>query len=411
MVQIGIKSVWSICALQFILLLLLWWHSVASHTVWRAGESSRPASTAGEASSTGLDASPWGDLVVKDMDLQRPDEYVESELKKDVSTAWNFKDLDMGQVRALLASCGLTDTELERAFAPESVAVSASSIAIKPTDDLLLSLPAETRGKLYAELSKNPLNYYMANPLYIKQAKIDLLLQDRKLPDETASLFKQLLYPRGSLSFFSDIDYMFRHIPDEKDRLSLMKVATSEPSVMMRLKIHPNTDVERLLSYWGGAAGVHYKDVRPLFESIKRMPEGGSISVLYLLPHFARERLYTFPMPPKPGEPTHDCFWSALNYFNEIPDDRFGDINYVGKYVKENYYQISRPGIHGDLIFVCDAKDTALHAAIYLADDVVFTKNGVGYMQPWVLMRMPDLLSFYSTAAPAHALVFRNKLM
>jgi len=406
--QIGLKSVGIICVLQIVLLLFLCWRPVASRSA--ANTKASGHSTRQDRAVAVGELPPWGELIVKDMDIQRPNEYLESDVKQDASTAWNFRG-NLEQIRSLLVSCGFTESQLKSAFLPQSLEVTGSGVEIKPADDLLLSLSPETRGRLYAELARNPANFYMANPLHIKHDKIDCLVTEQGLPGATVSLFKKLLYPRGSLSFFSDLAFMFRHIPAEEDRLNLLKVATSEPSVMVRLKIHPDTDIDKLLGYWGGGSSARRLDDRPLFESIKCTPEGGSVSIAFLLPPFARDRLYTFPMPPHPGDAIHDCFWSALNYFNDTPDDRFGDLNYVGQYVKANYYQISKPVVHGDLVFICDAKDSALHAAIYLADDIVFTKNGMGYMEPWVLMRLPDLVNFYSTTGPAHTLAFRNKAL
>ena len=406
--QIGMRGVVIICAIQAIVLGLLAYRPFAIFGQ-RAKTSVAAASGAAASALDAKDAPPWGDLVLKEIEIQRPDEYLETGLKKEMAVGWYFKDTSLTDIRAMLVASGLTPTQTDAVLCQDTISTTGNEVRISPPDDVLIAISPEVRGVLYSELSKNPANYYMANPFHVKQSSLDQLLKERGFSEEVVALFKKLLYPRGNLMFFSDIGLMFRHLPLEKDRTALLKVATSEPTVLAKLKIRPDTDLDKVLAYWGAAPGVRYKDLRPLMESIKRLPEGGNMSVLYLLPPFARNRLYTFPLPPQPGEPNHDCFWSALNYFNETPDDRFGDIAFVGKYVKEKFYQISKPSIHGDVIFVCDAKDSALHAAVYLADDIVFTKNGVGYMQPWVLMRLDDLLSFYSTAGPTHSLVFRSK--
>ena len=408
--KIGIKGITLICAFQLLVIGLLVFRPFilpAGRALTAAGHTVSSATY--EKAGVGGEVPVWGELTAREMDLQRPEEYLDADLKKDVSLAWNFRGTSLDQVKATLALSGITPEQLDRIMNPQAVSISGSSITIKPDDDLVISLSAEVRSRLYAELSKNPANYYMANPFHVKESSLDRLLSETSLPKDTVSLFKQLNYQRGTLMFFSDLDIVFRHCASENDRRTLLKVATSEPTVLVKVHIRPDTDVDKLLGYWTMVPGVHFKDLRPLVESIRRMPEGGNLSLLYFLPPFARERLYTFPLPPQPGQAAHDCFWSALNYFNETPDDRLGSIEYVGQYVKQHFYQISKPSMHGDLIFVCDAKDTALHAAIYLADDIVFTKNGVGYMQPWVLMRLPDLLNFYAAAGETHSLVFRNK--
>jgi hypothetical protein len=125
------------------------------------------------------------------------------------------------------------------------------------------------------------------------------------------------------------------------------------------------------------------------------LPDGGSISLLYLLPLFARERLYTFPNTPLPGQAGVDCHWSSMNYFNDPPDNRFSDPDYTVEYIKKNYYPLAKPTLHGDIVLVVKGGTEIVHSAVYLAQDIVFTKNGNNIQQPWTLMRMKDLLGQY----------------
>jgi hypothetical protein len=39
---------------------------------------------------------------------------------------------------------------------------------------------------------------------------------------------------------------------------------------------------------------------------------------------------------------------------------------------------------------------TFTHSCIYLADDIVYTKNGKGRLRPWLLMKLDDLTKYYS---------------
>jgi hypothetical protein len=41
-------------------------------------------------------------------------------------------------------------------------------------------------------------------------------------------------------------------------------------------------------------------------------------------------------------------------------------------------------------------KEKIKHSAVYLADDLVFTKNGQNYTMPWMIMRISDLHAMYS---------------
>ena len=37
----------------------------------------------------------------------------------------------------------------------------------------------------------------------------------------------------------------------------------------------------------------------------------------------------------------------------------------------------------------------AIHSCVYLADDLVFTKNGRSPTQPWVVMKLDDVVAYY----------------
>jgi len=152
-------------------------------------------------------------------------------------------------------------------------------------------------------------------------------------------------------------------------------------------------------------AGLLMTAVRSLVtsgESVFHLPvdEGGNLSLFYLLPKFARDRLYTFPLPPQPGEPVMDCHWSTFNFASDTPDNRLNDPGYAVEHIRKNYYRIAAPSLYGDVLLLLNDRDEVKHSAVYLADDIVFTKNGNNYRQPWMLMRIPDLLATYP-ATPA----------
>ncbi len=43
---------------------------------------------------------------------------------------------------------------------------------------------------------------------------------------------------------------------------------------------------------------------------------------------------------------------------------------------------------------------TAIHVAAYVADDLMFTKNGEDFRQPWMLMHMADMMETYAVKIP-----------
>jgi hypothetical protein len=129
-----------------------------------------------------------------------------------------------------------------------------------------------------------------------------------------------------------------------------------------------------------------------------------------VLPKFARDRLYTFPLPAHPGDPVLDCHWTTFNFSSDTPDNRFNDPTYAVQYIGQNYYQISAPSLYGDVLLLMNDKNEIKHSAMFLADDLVFTKNGNNYRQPWMIMHIPDLLATYPATPPMHTVYIRNKV-
>ena len=104
---------------------------------------------------------------------------------------------------------------------------------------------------------------------------------------------------------------------------------------------------------------------------------------MHLLPPFARRRLYTYhPVTEEKSRYHLDCHWTALNFFSEQPDDRFGDVKEVSRALNGDYHRVSGNLRLGDVVVFMDQKKP-VHSAVYVADDVLFTKNGRGSSMPW----------------------------
>ena len=365
-------------------------------------------------SGTTRDAAPavtpvWGELVTSDVQLENPEEYLATDFDTSQPTRWVFEGMPLEKVRAQLTDSGLTARQIERALAPTAVTTSLTNTILRPDPELVLSLSAAARGKLYGFLARTPANIYMYFPTCFPANSFEAVLHESKVAPETIALIKPLLYQRGTTQYFSDYEVVMQRVAATDQRRLLLKALSRQPAVLARLRIRPTTDVEKVLGYWTAAPGVHLKDLRPLLESLQRLPEGGSVSLMYLLPPFARERLYTFPLPPKAGDPAMDCHWSSLNFFNEQPDDRLGNPSYAGAVLTKNYYPVQTPHAYGDVIVIVDEKNNGLHSAVYIADNIVFTKNGNSHQQPWMLMRLDNLLATYSVKGNVRAIVYRQK--
>jgi hypothetical protein len=80
------------------------------------------------------------------------------------------------------------------------------------------------------------------------------------------------------------------------------------------------------------------------------------------------------------------------------------------EFIRKNYYQIAAPSLYGDVVLLMNDKQEVKHSAVYLADNLVFTKNGNNYRQPWMLMRIPDLLATYPSSPPMRLVYMRRKV-
>jgi len=352
---------------------------------------------------------PWGELTVRDIRLKPPEEYLAFEIQHITPPAWNFDGTSVDRVRQLMLSSGLTQDEVNRTLISSKISVSGSTVSVRPDNDLVSSLSPQTRAKLYHELGRNAGNEHMRYPFCYSADQFEEAFSAEKISPAVTEMVKKLMYPRGNLQCFSDYELVLLQIQDKQEQMRLLSVLSGESAVMAGVRIRPDTDIDKLLGYWAWPGGVRVKDVEPLLESQKNVPDG-RIGLVYLLPQFARQRLYTFPMPSRSGDPAMDCHWSTMNFFNDVPDDRFTDPAYTVKYLEQHYYQIANPTKYGDIILFLEGEsNNAIHSAVYLCDDIVFTKNGNNMAQPWMLMHLKDLTTKYESDGPGRMVVYRNR--
>ena len=77
-----------------------------------------------------------------------------------------------------------------------------------------------------------------------------------------------------------------------------------------------------------------------------------------------------------------------------------GHCRFAAEFITRNYYEIGKPSIEGDLVLLINAQNRVMHSSVYLADNIVFTKNGINFAQPWVTMRINDMVGYFSALEP-----------
>ena len=116
--------------------------------------------------------------------------------------------------------------------------------------------------------------------------------------------------------------------------------------------------------------------------------------------------------------PVPSCYWTALNFAAEQPDSRLLTIPWapgqehkvVWERLQEEYVRVDAAEQLGDIIVYRRVSDEALlHLCSFVAADVVYTKNGLGFSSPWCLMRLADVDSLYLRTGEVDRLAFRAR--
>src|SRR6185369_392773 len=121
--------------------------------------------------------------------------------------------------------------------------------------------------------------------------------------------------------------------------------------------------------------------------------------------------LYTYPEAwPDQTATRQDCFFTAANFFNETADTNLLDRAVLDQTFNTEYFVVKESPTFGDVLMLFDESQKPIHAAVYIAGDFVFTKNGVNPAQPWVIMKMADMLNaYFPTRTAANVTILRHK--
>ncbi|MBN2473477.1 MAG: hypothetical protein JXB62_02625 [Pirellulales bacterium] len=354
-----------------------------------------PADATGSLGSGEVVEGPWGRLEMVPITISPPPEFVVEGGEDDrEEVVWHFVNVSPARLSDQLLELGLPDSLVVRLRAATKLNHTIGGCSVFPDRELVLGLSPEVRRKLYVFLHSFRENEDQCNGFQFCGESMDSWIGDSPLLPETRDLITPLIYRQGGFLFFSDLRSVLPLLPSEAERRRLILTMTREATLLLRLKISPDSDLDALADYWG--RGGRAKEVRPILESLARLGGEQSLDVTHLLPPFARQRLYTYPvLPGTIPDSSHDCHWTALNFFREQPDERFGKVQTAFDTFGQDYYRIFRNPQFGDLVVYVDHEDRTIHSAVYIAADVVFTKNGSTILRPWMFMKLDDMDQFY----------------
>jgi hypothetical protein len=105
-----------------------------------------------------------------------------------------------------------------------------------------------------------------------------------------------------------------------------------------------------------------------------------------------------------------DCHWTSLNYLNYEPHGYLLDSRLATSKVLEDYQAVPPPYNYGDVLFILDdATGDAFHSCVFLAEDLVFTKNGRNQMAPWIISTLDDISRIYLSSRHGHIQGYRRR--
>ena len=358
---------------------------------------------------TSMPAPPCGRIEAIEVPLANKDGAFPDREQRLANPRWLFQGMSPNNLERLFAGCDLLASEERMLLNRRTWEILSNGIVVSPSSELIWSLTPQSRARLYSMLARNPFNFPQCYPFRFTLAGFDQRFSNSDLPASAIEKVRRLSYTNSGFLCFTDLEAMKPVLKDTEFK-NLVATLYQTPTYFVRVHITPDTDVNALLKYWG--KGGREKFIAPLLTSLTKAPEGRDLGVGYFMPPFARMRLYTYPYTWNDEAKRQDCFFTAMNFFNANPDTNFFDATYTSRVLHSDYLRVQDAPAYGDIVALSNTSGEIFHTCVYIAEDFVFTKNGGESEEPWVLMKLPDVLMLYYSADRSGSLsFFRRKDM
>lgn len=360
-----------------------------------AGRAGHEAVDPGTGKAAGRADGPWGRLTWRAATISPPADRIASIDPVAERRPWIFERTSRRQLAEFFVELGLNGDQLERLFATGQRFPPAEGFRLMPSPELVRSLTPAQRRRLYNRLSQSAWNPAQQNAFRFAGPSVDQWFEGSGLSAAVREEVSRYIYRNDGLLFFADLAFVLPSIETAEQRRRLVQTLSRESSLRLTLHVPAGADPTPLADYWSGPTGS--EPLLPLFSELAHRPEGGAIEVAALLPPFARRRVDTYPTPdaaPLAPGASRDCHWTALNFFNDPPDDRLAETAAVQRELTQRYEPVRDTPRFGDLVLF-ESEGRIFHSAVYIAADVLFTKNGPRFSRPWMFMHRSDVEAFY----------------
>lgn len=341
---------------------------------------------------------PWGDVEYLPITIAPPRKLLRVQAIEDQAVHWYFPGATQADFVGLLNRLNLSEPLRNGLVSPKVLSVHPQGVRLDPTCDQIRDLGEPARRKLYEIMANHGEN----NP----QRWEFLTAYTKTFPKfnvtrATAKALKDVSIPYGRHTVTYSMACVLAGMTDPEEKVGLIKALSQQNSMLVRIRIGPKTDVAALANYWG--KGMWTTDVEAILESIRQRPDGGVINILELLPPIPAALMHSYPAPHNflaGPEVIKNCSWTAFNFFRDVPKDEFANEDFVIKTLAEDYYPVLSDPRYGDIAVFLTPERTMRHVAVFLADNLFYTKNGENPWHPWVYSTLEDLLENFSFGLP-----------
>jgi hypothetical protein len=375
----------------------------------RAGAEDGPALPRNELYSCA--GGPWGRVSYYYFYLEAPDYVVDKFPLPNTTTKWVFNIDELDEIEPLLKSAGMPQERLDQILAPRRVVKDSQHAYVFPSAGDLENLTPENRAVIYTRLARSPANVFQYSPVFFLTDSVEEWARESGLPASIVSKISSLSYKAGNALVFADIPLLLSQAESVAEARFIMRKLTRVRTLMAQLEISEKDSIPDLLNYWSTGLGLRQKEMEPLMRAIIQTKGLSHLDILHLLLPLPRKLLYTYPDISYAAEGRlPDCHWTSLNFFNLNPQPFLLDTRLATSLVKQDFDKVEPPYRYGDVLMFINPGGRAVHSATYLADDILFTKNGSNLLTPWLLMRLQDLSKLYDVEpGKARIVGFRHK--
>ena len=340
-------------------------------------------------------AGPWGELRYYYLYLEPPDRVVDNIARPDPATKWCFPGGTDTKLRKLFTTAELPTALQDYLLSPDHRVVEDGVLTVFPPLPDVLAMTNHQRMTIYTELAKSELNLLYMFPSFIFDGDVDAWLAHAELRPELFDAVRKLTYPRGDALCFSDLAAILSMVESEQEAREFIKAMTRTRTLVLQLNLKNASAFDQVVRYW--SADGRNEQVATLILPSAEAQGNESLDCVYLLPPLPRRLLNTFSTEELAiAGSSPDCNWTSFNFFSSAPLNIHTDERVLLLQLRQKYMKVKAPYRLGDVLMFELPGGDSLHSCVYIADDIVYTKNGQNRWAPWILSKMKDVERRYA---------------